>query len=53
VIQCVLESLRKNAHDFTPPNVLAETTRWLTTDLSLFRAQLTATRAARQPTDTT
>lgn len=44
VIQSVLESLRKNLSDFSLPTVLAETTRWLTQGVSLFREQLATTR---------
>ena len=52
VIQSVLESLRKSLPEFTLPAVITETTRWLTSGLSLFRNQLTAARAALELADT-
>ena len=52
VIQSVLESLRKHLPEFTLPNVIAETTRWMTSGLSLFREQLTAARTQLKLADT-
>ena len=52
VIQSVLESLRKNLPEFTLQNVIAETTRWMASGLSLFREQLTAARAHLAIADT-
>lgn len=52
VIQSVLESLGKNLAEFTLQNVIAETTRWMTSGLSLFREQLLTARAHLKLADT-